>query len=209
MSQIIADFGSGNSCKNDLAYIKRMLDELKAVDTGKHEIVIKWQLFEKAGDNIPLVWKSFNYAYKYAKKLGYDTTASVFDEPSLYQLMKYDIPFIKIANNRKLDKLIGLIPRKYPIYVSVGSWGERGKLMPYSDCTVMSCVSKYPAYLEDYEMTFSSFELRSNVSDHTVGLELYGKYHPDIWECHYRLDDSTGLDAGLFAKLPRELSEVL
>ena len=30
----IVDIGSGETCKNDIPYIKRMIDELKAVDTG-------------------------------------------------------------------------------------------------------------------------------------------------------------------------------
>jgi sialic acid synthase SpsE len=209
MSQIVLDFSSGNTCRNDPSYIKRMIDELKAVDTGKHEVIIKWQLFEKAGDNIPLERKAFSYAYAYAKTLGYRTTASVFDGFSLHALMPYDVPFIKIANNRKLDHLIGLIPRRFPVYVSVGSWTERASLHQYSDVTAMFCVSKYPANIEEYEKTFSAFALRSNVSDHTIGLELFNKYKPDIWECHYKLDDSTGLDAGAFSKTPRELAEVL
>lgn len=205
--QIVLDFGSGNSSHNDLTYIKRMIDELKAVDTGKHSITIKWQLFEKAGDNIPLKVDSFKYAYNYAKTLGYETTASVFDVSSLMYLMTFKPCFIKIANNRKLDKLIGLVPRKYPVYVSVGSWTERA--MMYPDCTALFCVSKYPATIDDYEKTFSRFALASNVSDHTIGFELFNKYKPDVWECHYKLEDSTGLDAGPFAKLPRELAEVL
>lgn len=209
MSQIIVEMGSANTCRNDHMYVKRMIDELKAVDTGKHEVIIKWQLFQKAGDNIPLEWKVFSYAYNYAKSLGYQTTASVFDTFSLMNLMTYDVPFIKIANNRSLDKLIGLIPRKYPVYVSVGSWTERASLHQYPDIEAMFCVSKYPANIEEYEKTFSGYALRSNVSDHTIGLELFNRYKPDVWECHYKLDDSTGLDAGLFSKTPRELSEVL
>jgi sialic acid synthase SpsE len=209
LSQVIADLGSGNSCKNDLAYIKRMLDELKAVDTGKHEIICKWQLFEKAGDNIPLKVDSFKYAYDYAKTLGYETTASVFDVSSLMYLMTFDIPFIKIANNRKLDKLIGLIPRRFPVYVSVGSWTERASLHQYSDVTAMFCVSKYPANIEEYEKTFSAFALRSNVSDHTIGFELFNKYKPDVFEKHYVLEDSTGLDAGPFSVTPTMLRAIL
>jgi sialic acid synthase SpsE len=209
MSQVILDFSSGNTCRNDLTYIKRMIDELKAVDTGKHEVIIKWQLFEKAGDNIPLTKQSFDYAYEYAREWGYQTTASVFDEESLDYLMSYNPCFIKIANNRKLDKLIGLIPRRFPVYVSVGSWTERSSLHQYSDITAMFCVSNYPADLYDYESRFSSFGLRTAVSDHTVGLELFKKYKPEVWECHYKLDDSTGLDAGLFSKTPHELASIL
>ncbi len=50
MSQIILDFGSGNTCHNDWTYAKRMIDELKAVDTGKHEIIIKWRDTEEGAN---------------------------------------------------------------------------------------------------------------------------------------------------------------
>ncbi|MFA5715059.1 MAG: hypothetical protein WC998_04935, partial [Candidatus Paceibacterota bacterium] len=105
MSQIILDFGSGNTHKNNWDYLKRMIDELKAVDTGKHEIIIKHQLFKAAGDNLPLDPWVFDAAYDYAKKLGYKTTSSVFDLESLKFLLNYDIPFVKIANRRDLDWL--------------------------------------------------------------------------------------------------------
>ena len=90
---IILDFGSGNTCKNSRRYITQMIDELAAVDTGKQEIVIKWQLFADCQPNIPLEYHVFDYAYQYAKHLGYKTTASVFDMESLCYLLSYDIPF--------------------------------------------------------------------------------------------------------------------
>ena len=118
MSEIILDFGSGNTCKNDKAYIKRMIDELCDIDNEKHEVIIKWQLFEKAGNNIPLDRDLFHFAYNYAGIMGYKTTASVFDEGSLSFLLKYDVPFIKIANNKKYYPLMDLIPFRIPIYTS-------------------------------------------------------------------------------------------
>ena len=90
---IILDFGSGATSKNDVTTVKRMIDELAAVDTGKHTIVIKWQLFTDCPPNEPLEYRVFDYAYQYAKYLGYKTTASVFDMESLCYLLSYDIPF--------------------------------------------------------------------------------------------------------------------
>ena len=197
MSQIILDI-SANTHKNDFEYIQRMLDELKAVDTGKHEIVIKHQLFEKAGDNIPLEKHIFNWAYLYAKKLGYKTTSSVFDKPSLDYLLTYDVPFIKIANNRKYDWLIGEIPRKVPVYVS-GS--DKGNVN-------MCCVSKYPAMMLEY-LPFGGKKLSMAISDHTPDWQLYNEYLPSIYECHYKLEDSTGLDAGVFARTPKQMAQIL
>jgi sialic acid synthase SpsE len=217
MSKTILDFGSGNTCRNDLSIVKRMIDELKAVDSGKHEIIIKWQLFETAGDNIPLDPKIFEYAYSYAQKLGYKTTASIFDRINVAYLCTFDIPFIKIANRRDLDWLIGEVPRKIPVYVSVSSMPE-GESMQYSlpfghihdmRDVAMFCISKYPADISEYESRFSKGSLKHAVSDHTIGLDLFKTYQPRIWEKHYKLQDSTGHDAGPFAVTPEELRDIL
>ena len=226
MSQIILDFSSGNTCQNNPSIVKRMIDELKAVDTGKHEIIIKWQLFINEGENIPLKYGVFHYAYEYAKELGYKTTASVFDLKSLHWLIfNYDIPFVKIANRRDLDWLIGEIPRKVPVYVSMSEnddytayyHSDISSFHPVSNIEALCCVSKYPATIEDYVCHdaeghlkgFYEMYLKNAISDHTVGMELFKKYQPKIWEKHYRLSDNIGLDAGEFAITPEELAEIL
>lgn len=204
---IILDFGSGNTAKNDYQYVKRMIDELKAIDTGKHEIVIKWQLFESAGENIPLDRGVFARAYKYAEKAGYQTAASVFDSDSLQYLLKYDVPFVKLANNKTVYPLAGEIPRKVMILKSVSTIEEfvRG-----AENTVnLACVSKYPADKRDYFRAFGVNNRLHGISDHTTDFGLYEHYHPDMIEWHYKLDDSTGLDAGEFARTPKQLEGIL
>lgn len=222
MAKIILDFGSGNTCLNDWPYAKRMIDELKAVDTGKHEVIIKWQLFKEAGKNIPLSRDIFYLAYNYAQELGYQTTSSVFDKDSLDYLLKFDIPFVKIANRRDLDYLIGLIPRQIPVYVSKGNAED----ISIHNGIEMICVSKYPALLKDYEPILDfcksvwrcgylkrndegMWKINLAVSDHTIDFDLWHKYQPQIIEWHYKLEDSTGLDAGPFARTPEQLKEVL
>jgi sialic acid synthase SpsE len=219
MSKIILDFGSGNTCRNDKKIVERMIDELEKIDTHKHEIIIKWQLFEKAGENIPLDKNSFYYAAGYALGAGYKTTASIFDLNSLKNLLEldFDIPFVKIANRRDLDWLIGEVPRKIPVYISVGNMSEGESLLYGQPAghiheirdTALFCVSQYPASIEEYERKFSKGSLKHGISDHTIGLDLYKKYQPRIWEKHYKLFDSTGLDAGPFAITPEELKEIL
>jgi sialic acid synthase SpsE len=212
MGQIVLDFGSGNTCQNDKRIVKHMIDALKAVDTGKHEIIIKWQLFKEAGQNIPLRHDVFDYAYYYAVTKEYKTTSSVFDRESLDFLLQYPIPFVKIANRRDLDWLISWVPRRIPVYVS----GDNANIVPFEDTgdeytksiKYMACISKYPAGIQDYENT--NWNLKTvGVSDHTVGLNLFKKYQPGIWEKHYKLLGSTGLDAGEFAITPEELREIL
>lgn len=204
MSRIILDM-SANTHKNDIRYIYRMIDEIKAIDTGKHEIIFKHQLFVKAGENIPLERKAFDMAYRYAKERGYKTTSSVFDVPSLNFLLSYNPCFVKMANNRSLNYLIGEIPRKIPVYKSVGTW------MDFMDSAEMPlcCVSEYPASLKDYETNFKNY-LMNAVSDHTINFDLWHKYKPEIIEWHYVLEhDPNNLDGGLFARTPAMLAEVL
>jgi hypothetical protein len=184
-----------------------MIDELVKVDTKKHEVILKWQLFNKQGKNYrPEPFMFIEMAQWSYLTYGYKTTTSVFDLPSLDWLLSwplpYELPFIKIANNRELDWLIGEIPRKYQVYKSVGSWGEWSEDDLDAHTTYLWCVSKYPADIKDYpDLQF--------LSDHTVGLELYHRNQPLIWEKHYKLPDSTGLDAGDFAITPEELKEIL
>lgn len=213
MSKIILDFGSGNSCRNDWDYAKRMIDELKKVDTGKHSVVIKWQLFLQAGENIPLDHEIFRKAYEYAKELGYQTTSSVFDIESLSFLLQFDVPFVKLANRRELDWLIGEVPRKVPVYVSYGSHEEmKSNRSNMSDVVPLRCLSHYPAALDDYvevvENWFCGYDQLA-ISDHTTNFGLWYRYQPKIIEMHYKLEDSTGLDAGPFARTPEQLAEVL
>jgi len=216
MSQIILDAGSGNTCRNDKAIVKRMIDEIRAIDTGKHEVIFKWQLFKQADDNIPLDREIFRRAYEYAAELGYRTTSSVFDKESLDFLLQFDVPFVKIANRRDLDWLKGEIPRKVPVCISHGD-PEQMKNIQFreNNDTYLMCVSKYPATIEDYENVFGdSLKYASEfkfvgLSDHTTNFGLWYRYQPAIVEWHYGLPDSTGLDAGPFMRTPEMLKEVL
>ena len=190
MAQIVLDFGSGNSCKNDIAYVKRMYDEFKKIDTGKHSVVIKWQLFKQAGQNIPL-------------------NRGVFDLESLRFLLQYKVPFIKLANNRKLDYLIGEIPRSIHVYISCGSIEELSSIKLLENVTPLLCVSDYPATVESYENTYRAYLSNYGISDHTTDFNLWEIYQPKIIEWHVKLQDTTGLDAGEFSRTPEQLKRVM
>jgi len=216
MSEIILDFGSGNSCLNDKEIVKKMYDELKNADTGKHQIICKWQLFKEAGQNIPLHRDVFDYAHKYGNKLGYQVTSSVFDKESLDFLSQFDVPFVKLANRRELDWLIGEIPRKFPICISLGKHDMNTKYLnldnfafPLQGDVAIHCVSNYPATYDDYVKAFSPGQLHRGISDHTTCFSLFRKFEPELIEWHYGLPDSTGLDAGPFMRTPEMLREIL
>lgn len=210
MSRIILDFGSGNTCQNDNRIVTQMYDKMQNVDAGKHNVVVKWQLFKEAGKNIPIHKEVFDFAYRYGRRLGYPVTASVFDLDSLKFLLQYDTPFIKIANRPDLYWLIGEIPRKIPVYVSKSKiWVDCCcKNIAPENVVYLACVSQYPAKVEDYENIFHSDFLKF-ISDHTTDFTLWYKYQPEIIEWHYKMEDSTGLDAGYFARTPEQLREVL
>jgi len=201
--QIILDMGSGNSCKNDITTIRKMINSLKNIDECKitDEIIIKWQLFEKAGDNIPLKPILFSYAHEYAQFYGFKTTASVFDRDSLNYLLEHDIPFVKIANNKQSYEMARLVPHNIKKYVSWGAGAGHIKMIPGDE--LLYCVSEYPAKMYQYEAL--NFLPGENISDHTANFDLYKKYQPKIVEWHYKLPESTGPDAGDFARTWKDL----
>lgn len=200
MARIILDI-SANTHLNDADYYQRMVNELKAVDTGKHEIVLKWQLFEKSDTNKVPDKKLFIAMKDWAwNEHRYQTTASVFDLPSVKFLLTYDdLPFVKIANRHELYYLAEYVPRRIPVYISTSHGG--GEIM--YNYKYLYCVSRYPATVEDYPMGIRE------LSDHTVGFELWKRNKPMIWEKHYKMKDSKGLDAGDFAITPEQLKEIL
>jgi sialic acid synthase SpsE len=204
MGIIILDI-SANTHKNNIDYLKLMIDELHKVDNHKYDVILKAQLFRSAGPNIVLDKNVFDFMYNYGKQLGYKVTSSVFDDDSLSFLLKYNPCFIKIANNPALyESVMREITVDTPVIVSWNKRRPQGINMKY-----MCCVSKYPAELSDYENQFSADDLKAGISDHTTNWDLYNKYKPDVYEVHYMLPDSTGNDSGPFARVPDQLKEIL
>lgn len=201
---LIADMSSGNLCQNNKNIIKRMIESIAEVD-DKRRLILKWQLFKQAGDNIPLDQDCFQYAYWYAHELGFQTTASVFDIESLKFLLGFDIPFVKIANRPDLYWLTGEVPRNISIVVSAKQYSrDPGSI--WSIC----CVSEYPAKREQYLSKFTDSMLSYGISDHCTNFDLYYEFRPEIYEFHFseKHDDSV-LDAGLYARTPEQIKEFL
>lgn len=202
MAQFIIEMGSGNTCRNDVGLVREMIDAVASVDSGRHTVMMKWQLFDSAPPNEPLLWRVFAYGYGYAYERGYMSTASVFDSSALVFLRHFDVPFIKIANQVALHGLAVGGGTFYMSYAAAGK--EPACQLP------MACVSEYPASVQTYEDRFTTAELKRAVSDHTVGWELYHRYQPLVIEKHFVLEHSdTNPDGGPFAVTPAELAEVL
>jgi hypothetical protein len=211
MKEIILDI-SANTTKNDNEYVKNMIDQIKLIDTGKHKIIFKPQLFDYAGDNIVMKHRHFKYIYNYCQSVGYQCTASVFDEANLDFILGFDVPFIKIACRDDLRYLIDEIPRRIPVYYSVDT--------PYFkdiyNSIQLVCIPKYPALVYDYEKLINKIQDEdcyynfNGISDYTQGFELFNNTQFGIHEFHYALEDSTGLDAESgVCKTPKMLKEIL
>ena len=212
MAQVILDVGSGASLP-DKETARRFVDEIKAVDTGKHQIVFKAQLFMHEPPNAPLSRFVFADLYDYAIDQGYGCTASVFDQDSLNYLSEFDVPFIKIACRPDLYEMINDISGEHMVYASyyptneqiVGSEGQ-----PLAADRILLCVPHYPAQAAVYKMELMHPEIRfDGLSDHTVGLDLYRELEPKIWEKHIKLAGTVGPDAGPWAMLPEEVGVIL
>ena len=212
MRTLILDLGSGNTCRNDLGIIERLIDSVAWADHSNSKnlkIILKWQLFTNMHPNIPLWTQSFSHAYEYAAQLGYQTTASVFDRTMLKWLLGFSIPFVKIACLPALWYLLYDVPPEIPIIYSYPANGEEKMIRPPINSRGMACVRKYPAVADDYQQNFSQDALQAGLSDHTADWTLYHTYHPYLYECHVKLEDSTGPDAGPFARTPAQLKEIL
>ena len=211
MSEIILDFGSANSCRNDEKVVKEMIDTIAGLDTHKHDITIKWQLFEYSKNNQPLLFPVFDYAYEYAEEKGYKTTASVFDDSSYSFLLRHEIPFIKIANNVESAKQIVKIPQYYRVYSSF-SFPFRYQLNDVYRDYIQFCVqSRYdpPARRQDYEKMYRDWQLKTAISDHTVDWYLWDKYKPKYYECHFVLKHESWNPDSKVARTPKDMEKIL
>lgn len=197
---IICDLGSGNSCKNDVNIAREMVMELAKLRIPG--LVIKWQLFKSAGDNVPLDLNIFDSAYHFAMtNFGIPTTASVFDKESLDFLLTYNVPFVKIANSIKSKELMSNIKMEQKVIIST----DVPNYMDFKPNQLLYCISKYPATMKEYEDKFCD-KLHEGISDHTTNFDMFNKYQPKVYEFHFKLDSTTGLDAGEFARTPSEIS---
>jgi hypothetical protein len=217
MSVIIIDFGSGETCQNNKDIVKRMIDGFIEVDSHKHEIYFKWQLFSQVPAPVPpLEHDVYSYAVQYALKHDYLTGASVFDEIQLEYLLRfrgYCLPFIKIACRPDKYRLLDKMPHEVPLYVSVenGLWVEFLRRMwpeRFDWIRPMYCVPEYPANQDTYERIFGGC-LHYGISDHSPNLRLFEDWTPLYYERHFKLPDSTGLDAGVHASTPEQLKAIL
>jgi hypothetical protein len=200
---IIFDIGSGNTLRNteEACKIIKTIRELNINDS-----YVKFQLFRKAGNNIPLSEEVFERATRYCHIVNMPYGVSVFDEPSLdLAIHSGALCFLKLANNKELHHLISKAPDVDRWIISTDDPDYKID-RPLSD--IIYCVSKYPATNKEYETRFGD-KLKLGISDHTNNFGLFHKYLPKIYEFHFRLSETVGLDSGEFAKTEEQVKESL
>lgn len=203
MSEIILDIGSGRSLPDKQAAFD-LIDAIEDIDVHRHSIVFKVQLFADEPPNIPLDHDLFREIYRYATCSRFKCTASVFDPASVAFLLQFDVPFIKLACRPDKYVLESLIPRGIVIYRSISTPMFAGR-----NETNLVCVPHYPAAMWEYDAILEKHYCQC-ISDHTVGLDLWRKYRPTIWEKHLVMKRSRdNPDSGPFAVTPEELKEVI
>jgi sialic acid synthase SpsE len=216
---IILDCGSGETLtdgktKNNKHVAIEIIDKIKAIDSGKHRIVFKFQLFKEPISNLePLNKVVFDFIYRYCISHGYECTSSVFDQESLDFLKNYDTPFIKIACRDYLYHFISQIDK--PL-VSVPNSLVAGALMqkyPDKNIKFLYCIPEYPATLNAYRSYFGDVNgmIGVGISDHSIGLDIIKNHEPLIYEKHIVLergktDDPYGDD---FCAVPEDFEEIL
>ena len=196
MSEIVLDLGSGHNAP----HMKEMVRQVASLDTKKHDIIFKTQLFTDIPPNKPLSYDEFEEIYYYADSKDYKLTSSVFDQDSLAFLLDFDIPFVKIACRPSLYEMVNDVRRSIMTYVSTA-----GQWVLGADIHLL-CVPEYPAKIQDYEKKIGK-TIWAGVSDHTVGLDLFDRFKPAIWERHIKLPKMEGPDAGEWASTPQQLRE--
>jgi sialic acid synthase SpsE len=180
---IILDLGGGGVHKNDKGCIKETIDSIVDINR-RRDMIIKFQLHPQWGDKTAMRPDVFDWAYRYARDLKFDVTASAFDTSSKALLDTYETPFFKVANQAYLRRLfVENIDIEDVVSVPDSGMFNGWKLVASPLC----CVSEYPASYEKYVRTFTTEQLNKGISDHTGHLDLYAEYEPDIYEAHYML----------------------
>lgn len=211
MKEIILDV-SANTTKGDIKYFVDMVEEVKRIDTKKHLIIFKTQLFKSNGpeskNNRYLQNDEFNQMFEESLKRGYMLTASVFDYESLDFLLKYRIPFVKIACRPDLYWLGKLVPTNIPLYISLTANSMKHYSL-FPRITPFVCVPKYPASIDDYTTNLAPV-MAVSISDHTDEIVFFkSQPHVSKWEMHYVLEHDKDNPDSCVAKTPKDLEQIL
>jgi len=209
--KIILDAGSGETCQNDKAIVRRIIDCIVQLQQNtEKKLIVKWQLFDYIPFLERLKYDVLKYAVDYARDKNLETCVSVFDQESLYYVNLLKVKYLKIACRPNLYHLLkSWLPGNQEWIVSVDSLQLKIELQKLQIPFIpLFCVPEYPANMVKYQSLFLR-NLSFSISDHTPDFQLYKKYQPIWYERHFKLADTTGADSGVWASTPEQVEEIL
>lgn len=110
----------------------------------------------------------------YAKNIGIELFASIFDEERVDWCEEAGVSIYKIASRSVDDKSLceKIIKLKKPVIISLGMYDFKNKKLPYENENIsyLYCVSKYPTNLQEIDMPDFENSFFTGYSDHTVGI---------------------------------------
>ena len=208
---VVLDIGSGASLPTKKE-AEKVVSMVASLNSRRHRVILKPQLFKNIPPNKELSHEVYEHLVALCQAEGLELAASVFDEASLHVALTYGVAHIKIACRPDLYWLAGKVPREVPVHVS---WDCRGQepTLPKVDVR-LACVPSYPAEWTDYNQDSRYMESGewSAISDHAVGLTLWEKCDPEVWEKHFVLEPNNPDNPdsmGGFAMDPDQLREAL
>ena len=191
--------GSINEAKRMILYSK-----LGGADFVKVQLYDSKILFNDNKRNyIQLTKKEFFELNNYAKQIGINFFASIFDRSKIDWCEEANINFYKIASRTVKDKKLckEIISLKKKVFISLGMHKDL-KSMPYSgkNITYFYCVSKYPTRLDELKMpNFENSKIKG-YSDHTIGTAacIYAASKgAEYIEKHFSCNKSLNIDTQL------------
>jgi len=154
---------------------KRMIlySKLGGADFVKVQLYDSKILFNDNKRNyIQLTKKEFFELNDYAKQIGIQFFASIFDRSKIDWCEEAEINFYKIASRTVKDKKLckEIIGLKKKVFISLGMHKNLNSL-PFSgsNITYFYCVSKYPTQLNELKMPNFEKSKIKGYSDHTIG----------------------------------------
>lgn len=179
--EIIAEIGQNHNGNIELAL--ELINEAKAngADVAKFQLYDAKAIFPKENNE----WFKYNCKTELSreqlsiladecKKIDIEFMASVFDVKRVSWTEGIGVRRYKTASRSINDKnlLREIVDTGKPIIVSLGMWNQ--KVFPIiegaKEVDFLYCISKYPAALEDVNLSMVDFEQYSGYSDHTIGI---------------------------------------
>jgi N-acetylneuraminate synthase/pseudaminic acid synthase len=159
-------------------------------------------------------WDWLPILFDEAKRLNVNLFGSVFDETSVDELEKFDVPAYKIASPEVFDigLLIKVAKTKKPVIISTGlaSIGDLDLAVRTlrdngcDDIVILKCTTAYPTPFDQVDLRTiphlsETFECHAGLSDHTLGISVpivATGLGASVIEKHIKLDnESTSVDS--------------